>query len=133
MNTGITSLAKLPEVTVVYPFAGMEMPFAIGLLGFFVCSSAGSSSWKPNITRPSSVTSPRARPNSSVSVLLCFAGRKRTAAGETGGQTKSCPGQPRDRQHHLLDLLIAAKLADARTAVASLSASCICQQSEPAD
>lgn len=36
MNTGITSLSKLTEVTTVYPFAGMEVPFAIGLLGFFV-------------------------------------------------------------------------------------------------
>ena len=36
MNTGLTSLAKLPEVTVVYPFAGMEVPFAVGILGFFV-------------------------------------------------------------------------------------------------
>jgi hypothetical protein len=36
MNTGITSLAKLPEVTALYPFHGMEIPFSIGILGFFV-------------------------------------------------------------------------------------------------
>jgi hypothetical protein len=36
MNTGITTLSKLPEVTTVYPFAGMEIPFALGILGFFV-------------------------------------------------------------------------------------------------
>jgi hypothetical protein len=36
MNTGVTSLAKLPEVTVVYPFAGMEIPFAIGTAALFV-------------------------------------------------------------------------------------------------
>lgn len=36
MNTGVTSLSKLPELTAVYPFHGMEVPFAIGILGFFV-------------------------------------------------------------------------------------------------
>jgi hypothetical protein len=36
MNTGITSLAKLPELTAVYPFHGMEVPFALVTLGFFV-------------------------------------------------------------------------------------------------
>ena len=36
MNTGVTSLAKLPELTAVYPFAGMEVPFSIGILGFFL-------------------------------------------------------------------------------------------------
>ncbi|HML43907.1 MAG: hypothetical protein JNN24_06120 [Hyphomicrobium zavarzinii] len=36
MNTGVTSLAKLSEVTAVYPFHGMEVPFALGILGFFV-------------------------------------------------------------------------------------------------
>lgn len=36
MQTGITSLSKLSEVTAVYPFHGMEVPFAIGILGFFV-------------------------------------------------------------------------------------------------
>jgi uncharacterized integral membrane protein len=41
MNTGITTLSKLTEVTTVYPFAGMEVPFAIGLLGFFVLFLGG--------------------------------------------------------------------------------------------
>lgn len=36
MSTGLSSLAKLPEVTVMYPFAGMEVIFSIGLLAFFV-------------------------------------------------------------------------------------------------
>jgi len=36
MQTGITSLSKLSEVTSVYPFAGMEIPFAIATAGFFV-------------------------------------------------------------------------------------------------
>lgn len=36
MNTGITSLSKLPEVTAVYPFHGMEVPFSIGILALFV-------------------------------------------------------------------------------------------------
>ena len=36
MNTGITSLSKLSEVTTVYPFAGMEVPFSLGILGIFV-------------------------------------------------------------------------------------------------
>ncbi len=36
MNTGITSLSKLPEVTAVYPFHGMEFAFAGTILGFFV-------------------------------------------------------------------------------------------------
>lgn len=36
MSTGISSLSKLSEVTTVYPFAGMEVPFAIATLGFFV-------------------------------------------------------------------------------------------------
>lgn len=36
MNTGVTSLAKLPEVTAVYPFAGMEIPFAIATAGLFI-------------------------------------------------------------------------------------------------
>jgi hypothetical protein len=35
MQTGITSLSKLTEVTTVYPFAGMEIPFAIATLSFF--------------------------------------------------------------------------------------------------
>jgi hypothetical protein len=36
MNTGLTSLANLPEITAAYPFHGMEVPFAIGILGFFI-------------------------------------------------------------------------------------------------
>ena len=36
MNTGITSLSKLPEVTAVYPFHGMEIPFTIGVAALFV-------------------------------------------------------------------------------------------------
>lgn len=36
MSTGLTSLAKLPELTVAYPFAGMEVVFSIGLLAFFI-------------------------------------------------------------------------------------------------
>jgi hypothetical protein len=36
MSTGLSSLAKLPEITVAYPFAGMEVIFSIGLAAFFV-------------------------------------------------------------------------------------------------
>lgn len=36
MNTGLTSLAKLPEIGAAYPFHGLEVPFAIATLGFFV-------------------------------------------------------------------------------------------------
>lgn len=36
MQTGITSLGKLSEVTTVYPFAGMEIPFTIGVVALFV-------------------------------------------------------------------------------------------------
>ncbi len=36
MNTGLTSLAKLPEIGAAYPFAGMEVLFSIGILGFFL-------------------------------------------------------------------------------------------------
>lgn len=36
MQTGITSLANLGEIKAVYPFAGMEVPFAIGVVGFFL-------------------------------------------------------------------------------------------------
>ena len=36
MNTGITSLAKLPETTAIYPFHGAEVPFAIFVGVFFV-------------------------------------------------------------------------------------------------
>jgi hypothetical protein len=35
MHTGVTSISKLTEVTTVYPFAGMEVPFAIATLAFF--------------------------------------------------------------------------------------------------
>ncbi len=36
MNTGITSLSKLSEVTAVYPFHGMEIAFTIGIAALFV-------------------------------------------------------------------------------------------------
>lgn len=36
MNTGVTTLSKLPELTAVYPFHGTEVAFSIALLGFFV-------------------------------------------------------------------------------------------------
>lgn len=35
MQTGITTLSKLTEVTTVYPFAGMEIAFAIATVSFF--------------------------------------------------------------------------------------------------
>jgi hypothetical protein len=34
MNTGLTSLAKLPEVGAAYPFAGMELVYTAILLAF---------------------------------------------------------------------------------------------------
>ena len=36
MSTGISSLGTLSEVTTLYPFAGMEVPLAAGMLGFVV-------------------------------------------------------------------------------------------------
>lgn len=36
MNTGLTSLSKLPEITAMYPFHGYEVPFAIAVAVFFV-------------------------------------------------------------------------------------------------
>lgn len=36
MNTGVTTLSKLTELTAVYPFQGTEVGFSIALLGFFV-------------------------------------------------------------------------------------------------
>lgn len=36
MNTGLTSLAKLPEVTAAYPFHGAEMLYAGAILVLFV-------------------------------------------------------------------------------------------------
>lgn len=36
MNTGITTLSKLPEITAAYPFPGLEVPFAVAILGFFL-------------------------------------------------------------------------------------------------
>lgn len=36
MSTGLSSLSKLSEVTTLYPFAGMEYVFTLGLLAFFV-------------------------------------------------------------------------------------------------
>ena len=35
MNTGLTSLAKLPEITAEYPFHGSEVLFAGAILGLF--------------------------------------------------------------------------------------------------
>lgn len=36
MNTGLTSLAKLPEVTAAYPFHGMELLFSGIIAAFFI-------------------------------------------------------------------------------------------------
>ncbi|MDX2306958.1 MAG: hypothetical protein NW216_01835 [Hyphomicrobium sp.] len=36
MNTGLTSLDKLPEIGAAYPFHGMEMAFTVGLALFFI-------------------------------------------------------------------------------------------------
>lgn len=36
METGITSLSKLPELTAIYPFHGTEVAFSFGVLGFFL-------------------------------------------------------------------------------------------------
>jgi hypothetical protein len=36
MNTGLTSLSKLPEITAAYPFHGMELTFAAVIAAFFV-------------------------------------------------------------------------------------------------
>ena len=36
MSTGLSSLAKLPEIGAAYPFVGMEYVFAAGLLAFFI-------------------------------------------------------------------------------------------------
>ncbi len=36
MNTGITSLAKLPETAAIYPFHGMEIAFSVFIALFFV-------------------------------------------------------------------------------------------------
>ncbi len=36
MSTGVTSYAKLSELTTLYPFAGMEYVFTIGFLAFFI-------------------------------------------------------------------------------------------------
>lgn len=36
MNTGITSLAKLPETTAIYPFHGSEMAFTLFIAAFFL-------------------------------------------------------------------------------------------------
>lgn len=36
MNTGLTSLSKLPEITAAYPFAGYEVAFALVVAAFFV-------------------------------------------------------------------------------------------------
>ncbi len=36
MSTGLSSLSKLPEVSTLYPFAGMEYVFTLGLIVFFV-------------------------------------------------------------------------------------------------
>ncbi len=36
MNTGLTSLSKLPEIAVAYPFHGAEILYAAGIAAFFV-------------------------------------------------------------------------------------------------
>jgi len=36
MNTGITSLSKLPETTAIYPFHGAEVGFTIFIALFFL-------------------------------------------------------------------------------------------------
>lgn len=36
MNTGLTTLSNLTEITATYPFAGYEVPFAIATAVFFV-------------------------------------------------------------------------------------------------
>lgn len=36
MNTGLTSVDKLPEIGAAYPFQGMEVPFSIALAVLFV-------------------------------------------------------------------------------------------------
>ncbi|MGA0533905.1 hypothetical protein [Hansschlegelia sp. KR7-227] len=36
MSTGITSLANLPEMGAIYPFAGFEWLFALIILGFTI-------------------------------------------------------------------------------------------------
>ncbi len=36
MNTGVTSLAKIPELTAVYPFHGAEILYSIGIAAFFL-------------------------------------------------------------------------------------------------
>jgi hypothetical protein len=36
MNTGVTSLTKLPEMTAVYPFHGQEVVFSLAILAFFI-------------------------------------------------------------------------------------------------
>jgi hypothetical protein len=36
MNTGITSLSKLPETTAIYPFHGAEVAFTIFIALFFL-------------------------------------------------------------------------------------------------
>lgn len=36
MNTGLTSLSKLPEITAAYPFHGYEVGFAFAVAAFFV-------------------------------------------------------------------------------------------------
>jgi hypothetical protein len=36
MSTGLSSLAKLSEITAAYPFHGLEIAFALVILAFFV-------------------------------------------------------------------------------------------------
>ncbi|TCT03523.1 hypothetical protein [Aquabacter spiritensis] len=36
MNTGLTSLAKITEITVIYPFSGMEYLYSAVAGAFFV-------------------------------------------------------------------------------------------------
>ncbi|MCB1483835.1 MAG: hypothetical protein AB7S74_04890 [Hyphomicrobium sp.] len=36
MNTGVTSLAKLSELSAIYPFHGDEIPFTLAIVALFV-------------------------------------------------------------------------------------------------
>lgn len=36
MNTGLTSLSKLPEIAAAYPFPGYEVAFSLVVAAFFV-------------------------------------------------------------------------------------------------
>lgn len=42
MQTGLTSFAKLPEITAAYPMPGMELAYAAVVLGLFVVFMAAT-------------------------------------------------------------------------------------------